>query len=76
MSTLTKTPDLDKPNRPRVWLVGAIGTAPDPTDLPVVRDSWLRTWLPGPDGRYHSADGRHHATWTELHTRYDLVEVA
>lgn len=76
MSTLTATPDLDKRNRPRVWLVGTIGTMPDPTDLPTVRDTWLRTWHPGPDGRYHSADGRHHATWTELHTRYDLVEVA
>jgi hypothetical protein len=41
-----------------------------------VRDCWLRTWLPGADGGYHSADGWHHTTWTELHSRYDLVEVA
>jgi len=64
------------PNRPRVWLVGGTGTTPDPADLPAVWDTWLRTWLPGADGRYHSADGWHHATWTELHSRYDLVEVA
>lgn len=61
-------------NRPRVWLVG--GTVADPADLPTVRDTWMRTWRPGADGRYHSADGWHHATWTELHSRYDLVEVA
>jgi hypothetical protein len=63
-------------NRPRVWLVRGIGTTPDPTDLPAVRDTWLRTWLPGADGIYHTADGRHHATWAELHARCDLVEVA
>jgi hypothetical protein len=62
--------------RPRVWLVGAAGNRPEPVDRPVVRDTWMRTWLPGPDGVYHSTDGRHHATWTELHARYDLVEVA
>jgi len=71
--TVIQTPT---PDRPRVWLVGTIGTTPDPTDLPAVRDTWLRTWVPGDDGRYHSADGRRHATWTELHSRYDLVEVA
>ncbi|MGH3757033.1 hypothetical protein [Actinophytocola sp.] len=59
--------------RPRVWLVG---TTPNPTDLPTVRDIRMRTWQPGDDGRYHSADGRHHVTWTELNSRYDLVEVA
>lgn len=62
--------------RPRVWLVGATGATPDPTDRPAVRDTWLRTWVPGDDGTYHSADGRRHATWTELHSWYDLVEVA
>jgi hypothetical protein len=36
----------------------------------------MRTWVPGDDGVYHSADGWHHVTWTELHTRYDLIEVA
>lgn len=64
------------PNRPRVWLVSRIGASPDPTDLPAVRDTRMRTWVPGDDGVYHSADGWHHATWTELHSRYDLVEVA
>jgi hypothetical protein len=66
----------EMPNRPRVWLVGTIGTTPDPIDHPTVRDTWLRTWFPGADGIYHSTDGRHHATWTELHARFDLVEVA
>jgi hypothetical protein len=60
-------------NRPRVWLVG---TTPDPTDLPTVRDTRMRTWQPGEDGTYHSTDGWHRATWNELHSRYDLVEVA
>ncbi len=64
---------LQHENRPRVWLVG---TPTDPQDQPVVRDTRMRTWQPGEDGRYHSADGWHHATWTELHSRYDLVEVA
>jgi len=64
------------PNRPRVWLVGGTGATPDPAVLPAVRDCWLRTWLPDADGRYHSSDGWHHTTWTELHSRYDLVEVA
>jgi hypothetical protein len=36
----------------------------------------MRTWQPGDDGTYHSADGWHRATWNELHSRYDLVEVA
>lgn len=61
--------------RPRVWLVGS-APEPEPDALPTVRDTWMRTWRPGPDGRYHSTDGRHHATWTELHSRYDLVEMA
>jgi hypothetical protein len=64
------------PNRPRVWLVGRVGTTPEPADLPAVRDTRMRTWVPSTDGTYHSADGWHHATWTELHARYDLVEVA
>lgn len=59
--------------RPRVWLVG---TTPDPADLPTVRDTRMRTWQPGEDGTYCSTDGWHRATWTELHSRYDLVEVA
>jgi hypothetical protein len=64
------------PSRPRVWLVGTIGTTPDPADRPAVRDTGMRTWRAGTDGVYHSADGRHHATWAELHARCDLVEVA
>jgi hypothetical protein len=64
----------DTSDRPRVWLVGRIGT--EPNDLPAVRDTRMRTWVPGDDGVYHSADGWHHATWTELHSRFDLVEVA
>lgn len=63
----------ERPGRPRVWLVG---TTADPQDQPTVRDTRMRTWQPGDDGRYHSADGWHHATWTELHSRFDLVEVA
>jgi hypothetical protein len=63
-------------NRPRVWLVAGLGGAPDPHDQPTVRDDQLRTWRPGDDGRYHTADGWHHATWTELHARHDLIEVA
>lgn len=66
MSTSTK---------PRVWLVAGLGTKPAPSDRPTVRDDQLRTWHPGGDGRYHTADGLHHATWAELHVRYDLVEV-
>jgi hypothetical protein len=53
--------------RARVWLA--------PADRPTVRDDLMRQWCPGPDGRWHTPDGRHHADWTELHTRYDLVEV-
>ncbi|MEC3974573.1 hypothetical protein [Amycolatopsis sp. H20-H5] len=61
--------------RPRVWLVAGLGAEPDPTDHPVVRDHLMRQWIPGSRGSYHTADGRHHANWTELHTRFDLVEV-
>ena len=59
--------------RPRVWLVGSTS---EPADHPAVRDTWLRTWVRHDDGVYHSSDGWHHATWTELHSRSDLVEVA
>ena len=34
-----------------------------------------RVWLPRPDGRYHTQDGKDHATWADLHARHDLVEV-
>lgn len=60
---------------PRVWLVGGLGTAPAPVDQPTVRDNQLRVWHPGPEGRYHLANGWHFALWAELRTRFDLVEV-
>jgi hypothetical protein len=59
-----------------VWLVAGVATTPEPTDHPPVRDDLMRVWEPGQDGRWHTADGRHHADWTELHSRFDLVEVA
>jgi len=71
-----QTTTIERPSRPRVWLVGGTGSTPAPTELPTVRDTRMRTWQPGPDGRYHSADGWHHATWTQLHSRFDLVEGA
>lgn len=62
------------PAAPRVWLVAG-GGRPDPTDLPTVRDHWLRKWWPGKDGLWHTGDGHHYATWAELRNRFDLVEV-
>jgi hypothetical protein len=62
--------------RPRVWLVAGTAGAAEPADHPRVRDDLMRVWVSGVDGCYHTADGRHHACWTELHARYDLVEVA
>ncbi|MCT2587779.1 hypothetical protein [Actinophytocola gossypii] len=61
--------------RPRVWLAAGLGATPDPVDWPRVRDDLMRRWEPGLDGLWHTADGRHHATWAELHARFDLVEV-
>jgi hypothetical protein len=61
---------------PRVWLVAGLSQTPEPRDMPTVRDNRMCTWCPGADGCYHTTDGRHHATWTELHNRYDLIEVA
>ena len=69
------TQNLTRPT-PRVWLVAGLGAAAEPADHPAVRDDLMRGWVPGPDGRYHTLDGRHHASWTELHARFDLVEVA
>ncbi|MGH3854750.1 MAG: hypothetical protein ACRDR6_14900 [Pseudonocardiaceae bacterium] len=57
----------------RVWLTAGLGTTPAPTDQPTVRDNQLHTWQPGPDGRYTTGGGRHHATWDELRARHDLV---
>ncbi|MGH3856356.1 MAG: hypothetical protein ACRDR6_23265 [Pseudonocardiaceae bacterium] len=59
----------------RVWLAAGFGTTPAPTDQPTVSDNQMRTWQPGPDGRYFTGGGRHRATWDELRARYDLVEV-
>lgn len=59
---------------PRVWLVAGLGSPPRPTDRPAVRDQQMRRWEPGPDGQYHTSDGRHHYSWDQLHARYDLVE--
>jgi hypothetical protein len=61
--------------RPRVWLVAGIGSTPDPVDLPTVRDNRMITWHPDPTGHYHSTNGRHHATWTDLHSHFDLIEI-
>jgi len=74
MSTTTTTLHTS-PDRPRVWLVAGLGTDQEPTDRPVVRDDRCRCWRPGADGRWHTPDNRHHATWSELHNRTDLVEV-
>ena len=66
-------------HQPRVWLVaGGRIPDPDPSDLPAVRDDLMHTWRPGADGLMHMTDGSHdhHATWRELRSRYDLVEVA
>ncbi|MBV9030469.1 MAG: hypothetical protein JO364_09185 [Pseudonocardiales bacterium] len=62
--------------RPRVWLVAGLGAASAPADQLTVRDDLMRTWRPGPAGRYTTGGGRHHATWGELRARHDLVEVA
>lgn len=59
----------------RVWLVAGMREDREPADHPVVRDDLMREWESGSDGRYHTLDGRHHATWAELHARHDLVEV-
>jgi hypothetical protein len=63
--------------KPRVWLAGG-QQCPPPTptgpDRPVVSDG-SRRWIPGQDGLYHTEDGRHHHSWTQLRDRSDLVEV-
>jgi hypothetical protein len=62
--------------RPRVWLVAGLGKpTTQPLDRPTVRDDLMRTWHPSGDGRWHTADRRHHQTWAELHARFDLIEV-
>ncbi|KZB82758.1 hypothetical protein [Amycolatopsis regifaucium] len=66
---------MSAPTAPRVWLAAGVADKPAPTDQPVVRDDLMHLWFPGEDGLWHTADGRHHAAWTELHARFDLVEV-
>ncbi|MGW4829640.1 hypothetical protein ACWEOG_18805 [Amycolatopsis japonica] len=60
---------------PRVWLAAGVADKAAPSDHPVVRDDLMHLWFPGGDGLWHTADNRHHAAWTELHARFDLVEV-
>jgi hypothetical protein len=61
---------------PRVWLVGGAGSPPPPAgeNRPALTDL-MHLWLPVPDGGYRTEDGRHYATWGQLHARYDLIEV-
>lgn len=87
MSTSTTTPASTIPRQspapaaqtrgPRVWLVGGCRTPdPNPLQLPAVRDSLGHVWWPREDGLMHMTAGYHHACWSELRARYDLVEVA
>lgn len=61
--------------KPRVWLAAGLADQGPPADRPVVRDDLMHVWCPGEDGRWHTADNRHHLDWAELHARFDLVEV-
>lgn len=65
--------------RARVWLVAGLARteppAPDAVGVSAVRDDQLRVWESTGDGRWHTTDGRHHASWHELHDRFDLMEV-
>ena len=60
----------------RVWLAAGFGGPPAPTgsDRPVVSDL-TRVWIPAQDGEYRTVDGHHHASWAQLHARYDLIEI-
>lgn len=65
----------------RVWLVAGLAhdsAAPEPEAVGVssLRDGQLRVWRSSGDGWWHTADGRHHASWRELHDRFDLMEVS
>lgn len=65
----------------RVWLVAGLAStgsdvSPQVVGVCAVRDDQLRVWVAGADGRWHTADGRHHVTWSELHARFDLMEVS
>ena len=59
----------------RVWLVAALCRTAAPADRPAVRDDLMRTWLPVAGAAYRSSDGKHQATWAQLHAQFDLVEV-
>ncbi|MFD9665377.1 hypothetical protein ACFWAY_27770 [Rhodococcus sp. NPDC059968] len=59
----------------RVWLVAALAHTREPADRPAVRDDLMRTWVPEPGSGYRTRDGRRRATWAQLHSRFDLVEV-
>jgi hypothetical protein len=63
----------------RVWLVAGLSAAEPPVPQAVgvvaVRDDLLRVWHVDGAGWWHTADGRHHASWRELHDRFDLMEV-
>jgi len=75
-TTMLDTTPTTGRRRPRVWLVAGLGTDQEPTDHPVLRDDRCRRWTYGDDGRWHTTDNRHHATWQELHARTDLVELS
>lgn len=60
--------------RPRVWLVG-LGDAAEPANATTVRDDLARRWRLDADGLWRTIDGRHHATWEQLHATSDLVEI-
>lgn len=63
----------------RLWLVAGVGReteTPDAVGVSAVRDDLMRVWLVDAEGGWHTADGRHHASWRELHDRFDLMEVA
>jgi hypothetical protein len=67
---------MSAPTKPRVWLVAGLGAEHPPAQPVEVVDDQLHHWIPGPDGLLHTVDGRHHASWTELHQRTDLREVS
>jgi hypothetical protein len=58
-------------NQPQVWLAGL---GPAPAGEPVTDDIGRRWTFD--QGRYHTADNRHHQTPAELHARTNLVETS
>lgn len=70
------SPDTSQSVGNRVWLVAPLCAVPEPSDRPAIRDDMMRIWLPDSErGGYCTSGGHHHATWQQLHTRFDLVEV-